>query len=104
MLEELEEDDDTTEKAIWLINCGVTENLYDLFELKTNIRVFVLDSHRPVHHKNLTELNPNVFVFLDEEEGEFTEKDLQDMFTDDEGKQEEERQLSCSCSCCCCSL
>lgn len=85
-LEEIAEDDDSTEKSIFLINCGATDNLIDVLELKQGIRVFVIDSHRPVYHKNLTDLNQNVLVFLHEDEGDFDESDLQAMFSDDEGE------------------
>ena len=33
-----------------LINCGATEDVTQLVEVQENVRVIVIDSHRPFHH------------------------------------------------------
>ena len=39
------------------INCGAGENIREMLKLKENIRITVIDAHRPIH---LSYNNPDV--------------------------------------------
>jgi CDC45-like protein len=36
--------------TVLLINCGACEDISALLNMRENVRVVVIDSHRPVHH------------------------------------------------------
>lgn len=42
-------------RTIILINCGAMEDIRALLELPPNVRVVVIDSHRPIHHSYNTD-------------------------------------------------
>lgn len=66
-----EEGDDNMRTAI-LINCGAAEDVRSLLNLyeRANVRVVIIDSHRPICHMNNVDMaTDNVVVFLDESEG-----------------------------------
>ena len=48
-------------QTLILINCGATEDVARLLDLQENVRVIVIDSHRPFHH-NFND--PNNVTFL----------------------------------------
>ncbi|KAI3436794.1 hypothetical protein D9Q98_006205 [Chlorella vulgaris] len=55
-----------------LINCGAAEDIRAQLQLdqRPNVRVVIIDSHRPICHlNNLDSEEDNVIVFLDEAEG-----------------------------------
>ncbi|PSC71473.1 cell division control 45-like protein [Micractinium conductrix] len=55
-----------------LINCGAAEDVRQLLHLeqRSNVRVIIIDSHRPICHlNNLDSEEDNIIVFLDEMEG-----------------------------------
>jgi len=37
-------------KTVFMINCGATDDVRRLCELSDNVRVVIIDSHRPVWH------------------------------------------------------
>ncbi len=55
-------------QTLVLINCGATEDLYELLDLRPAVRVVVIDSHRPIHH-SLNSRNTQVAVLVDPEDG-----------------------------------
>jgi hypothetical protein len=55
-----------------LINCGAAEDVRSLLGLydRPNVRVVIIDSHRPICHvNNFDEASDSVVVLLDESEG-----------------------------------
>ena len=60
--------DETEDRAIVLINCGGSEDVQKLLPpLAENSRVFVIDSHRPLHVNNVRASNKGVLVLYEEE-------------------------------------
>ena len=57
-------------RAVVLINCGGGEDVRGLFGLDNlpATRVFIVDAHRPLHHRNLDESEAQVLVFQDKDE------------------------------------
>mmetsp|Transcript_32116 Transcript_32116/g.102290 ORF Transcript_32116/g.102290 Transcript_32116/m.102290 type:complete len:597 (+) Transcript_32116:270-2060(+) len=55
-------------RAIVLVNCGGTEDVNELLNLKAEHRVYVIDSHRPLNLANAHAGNEKVLVFTDEAE------------------------------------
>ena len=50
-------------QTLILINCGATEDVARLLDLRDSVRVIVIDSHRPFHH-NLNDLhNKTILAF-----------------------------------------
>ena len=79
--------DDEQERAIVLINCGGTEDVREIMDLKVNCRAFVLDSHRPLNLMNVSEDNKDVYVIRDdakEGEDDFPEMDTDSDEEDDD--------------------
>ena len=58
--------DDEQNRAIVLINCGGTEGVREMMDLKVNCRAYVLDSHRPLSLQNVSEENKDVYVIRDD--------------------------------------
>lgn len=56
------------ERTVVLINCGGTEDVVDLLGLAElpGTRVLVVDSRRPLHHRNTSEENKQVLVLYDD--------------------------------------
>jgi cell division control protein 45 len=58
--------------VVVLINCGATESIRELCSLSDNVRVIIIDSHRPVYHKYTEEHNfrepGGVFVVVDDDD------------------------------------
>lgn len=55
-----------------LVNCGAAEDVRELLHLgqRMNVRVVIIDSHRPICHlNNLDSEEDSIIVFLDESEG-----------------------------------
>ena len=48
--------------TVLLINWGCSKDLRRLLKLGRNVKVFVVDSHRPIHLHNLSDENKHVFV------------------------------------------
>ena len=87
--------DDEQNRAIVLINCGGTEDVRELMDLKVNCRAYVLDSHRPLSLQNVSEENKDVYVIRDDsKEGDdyFPEMDTDSEEDDDEEKNEDEAE------------
>ena len=60
---------DTEElRTIFLINCGATENARDLCGLNENVRLVVIDSHRPIWHGYHNDLDNGTLVLLDKDD------------------------------------
>ena len=53
-------------RTIFLVNCGATEDVRKLCDLEDNlnIRIIVIDSHRPIWHGHKNEAD-HTLVFLD---------------------------------------
>ena len=86
--------DDEQERAIVLINCGGTEDVREIMDLKVNCRAFVLDSHRPLNLMNVSEDNKDVYVIRDDaKEGE---DDFPEMDTDSDEEDDDEEENSSS--------
>ena len=86
--------DDEQERAIVLINCGGTEDVREIMDLKVNCRAFVLDSHRPLDLVNVSEDNKDVYVIRDDaKEGE---DDFPEMDTDSDEEDDDEEENSSS--------
>ena len=84
--EMLGQDGDDEFRTVVLVNCGATEDIRGLLELKPEARAYVVDAHRPVHLNNLSDENQQVFVLWDEEgEGQMAEDipvDVAELFSD----------------------
>lgn len=50
--------------VVLLINWGASRNLLQLLQLGSKAQVFVVDSHRPIHLHNLSDLNPQVTILF----------------------------------------
>lgn len=57
-------------RAVVLVNCGGGEDVRGLFGLDElpSTRIFIVDAHRPLHHRNLDEQEAQVLVFQDKDE------------------------------------
>ena len=57
-------------RAVVLVNCGGGEDVRGLFGLDElpSTRIFIIDAHRPLHHRNLDEQEAQVLVFQDKDE------------------------------------
>jgi cell division control protein 45 len=87
--------DDEQNRAIVLINCGGTEDVREMMDLKVNCRAYVLDSHRPLSLQNVSEENKDVYVIRDDsKEGDdyFPEMDTDSEEDDDDEKNEDEAE------------
>lgn len=86
--------------TVLLINWGSHRDLRKLLDLSPLIRVFVVDSHRPIHLHNLSDVNDQVVVLYtkdDEEQADLTYDfdvwqlaNVSDLNSDDEGGESEE--------------
>ncbi|KAJ1919382.1 DNA replication initiation factor cdc45, partial [Tieghemiomyces parasiticus] len=56
-------------RSVICLNCGATADLADLFQLPPDVTLYVMDSHRPFHLRNLYG-NPQVVIFDDGETDE----------------------------------
>lgn len=54
--------------VILLLNWGASRNLHQLLQLGSKVKVFVVDSHRPIHLHNLSDLNPQVTVLFTQDD------------------------------------
>ena len=103
-------------RSVILINCGGSVNLQRRFgELLDNVFIYVIDSHRPIHHMNLSGNSKRVLVFggeietvddnvpdeddpddatlsEDEEDDDIEEKKSNDDERENEEKNEEEEE------------
>ncbi|OQS02862.1 cell division control protein 45 [Thraustotheca clavata] len=58
-------------RSVFLINCGAMIDIYSTMQLQgTNIKVYVIDSHRPIHLANVYDRHGTVFLFDDEAQAE----------------------------------
>lgn len=51
-----------------LINCGATDDIRSLCELPDNVRIVIIDHHRPVWHGHNVEDDTNTLVLVDEDD------------------------------------
>lgn len=65
--------------TILLLNCGGLEDMSNFINYSTCIRFFIIDSHRPIHHMNLSHSNESVVVFLPNEIDQAVKKILNDI-------------------------
>ena len=58
------------ERAVVLLNCGATDDLGEALGLTEmgGARAWVIDCHRPINHRNLSESNRRVAVLVDDED------------------------------------
>ena len=65
-----QEEEGDEPRAVVLINCGGGEDVRGLFGLDSlpSTRVFIMDAHRPLHHRNLDQNESQVLVFQDKDE------------------------------------
>ncbi|PKU77191.1 cell division control protein 45 homolog [Dendrobium catenatum] len=54
--------------SLLLINWGCHRDLHRLLNLSSEVRVFVIDSHRPIHLHNLSKQNDQIIVLYTEED------------------------------------
>jgi cell division control protein 45 len=52
-------------RSVVMLNCGAIVNLPEILELPEDVRVIVLDSHRPVHLSNVYTVAEQIVVFND---------------------------------------
>ncbi|CAK4713448.1 unnamed protein product [Aphanomyces euteiches] len=80
-------------RSIFLINCGAMVDVYSSLKL-TDQKVYVIDSHRPLHLANVYDRHGIVVLFDDEgqAEGDFPEdgSDIEAIEQEDEGDEEED--------------
>ncbi|KAL3155459.1 hypothetical protein ABBQ38_011015 [Trebouxia sp. C0009 RCD-2024] len=76
-------------QTLILINCGATEDVAKLLDITSNIRVIVIDSHRPFHH-NLNDENTNFMAFCNPADGTCDDVPEADMSSDSEEEEEQE--------------
>ncbi|OQR98084.1 cell division control protein 45 [Achlya hypogyna] len=58
-------------RSIFLINCGAMIDIFSTLQLQgQNIKVYVVDSHRPIHLANVYDRHGTVFLFDDEAQAE----------------------------------
>jgi cell division control protein 45 len=73
-------------KTVFMINCGATEDIRSVCKFSPNVRVIIIDSHRPIWHGYNTE-DQEVVVVVDDDDpvaiGEIPEYRPQD---DKQGK------------------
>lgn len=50
------------------INCGATEDVRSLCELPPNIRIIILDKHRPVWHGHNNDEDQDTLVLVDDDD------------------------------------
>ncbi|KAG2445370.1 hypothetical protein HYH02_008835 [Chlamydomonas schloesseri] len=55
-------------KTVVLINCGATDDVRSLCELPDNVRIVIIDHHRPVWHGHNVEDDTNTLVLVDEDD------------------------------------
>lgn len=56
-------------QTLILINCGATEDVAKLLDLQENVRVIVIDSHRPFHHNLNDPDNKIILAFCNPADG-----------------------------------
>lgn len=93
-----------TPLTLLLINWGCHRDLRKLLSLSPSMRVFVVDSHRPIHLHNLSDGNDKVVVLYtkdDEEQADLTYDfdiwqlaNVSDLNSDDEGGEESDEEVS----------
>jgi len=49
--------------SVFLVNCGGRVALESRLDLRPGVYVYLVDSHRPIHHKNLAAENKQIVVF-----------------------------------------
>lgn len=59
---------DDAERSIILVNCGATEDITRTLSCGPGIRIYVLDSHRPLNIRNAERENSQVLVICDDAE------------------------------------
>ena len=52
-----------------LINCGATEDVARLVDQDENVRIIVIDSHRPFHHNFNNTADFNLLAFCNPDDG-----------------------------------
>ena len=69
---------DDAERSVVLVNCGATEDIREKLSCGPGIRVYVFDSHRPLHMRNAQKENSQVLVICGEEDSahEYVEEGL----------------------------
>ncbi|EQC35468.1 hypothetical protein SDRG_07176 [Saprolegnia diclina VS20] len=82
-------------RSVFLINCGAMIDVYSTMQLGgRNIKVYVIDSHRPLHLANVYDRHGTVFLFDDEAQAEddFPEDgpDIEAIEQDDEEEEDDE--------------
>ncbi|GFR43350.1 hypothetical protein Agub_g4421 [Astrephomene gubernaculifera] len=55
-------------KTVLLVNCGATEDVRSLCNLPSNIRIVILDHHRPVWHGHNNEDDMDTLVLVDDDD------------------------------------
>lgn len=56
-------------QSLILINCGATEDVAKLLDLQENVKVIVIDSHRPFHHNLNDPDNKTILAFCNPADG-----------------------------------
>lgn len=57
-------------RSIFLLNCGASVDMLSFFQfdpLVTNKAIYIIDSHRPFHLKNISDQSGHLFVIGDED-------------------------------------
>jgi cell division control protein 45 len=53
-----------------MINCGGIIDIYQYLEVDDDVKIYIIDSHRPLNLDNLHDSKRNVCVFDDDDETE----------------------------------
>lgn len=56
-------------RTLILINCGATEDVAQLLNLDENVRIIVIDRHRPFHHNLNNDGDHSILAFCNPEDG-----------------------------------
>ncbi|KAF5837908.1 CDC45 family [Dunaliella salina] len=55
-------------KSVFMINCGATDDVRQHCDLSDNVRLVIIDSHRPIWHGYNVEEDQNTLVVLDDDD------------------------------------
>ncbi|KAL6764800.1 CDC45 family [Haematococcus lacustris] len=55
-------------KTVLMINCGATEDVRTLCNISLNVRIIIIDSHRPIWHGHNVEGDQNTIAVLDDDD------------------------------------
>jgi cell division control protein 45 len=81
-------------RSVLLLNCGGKKDISKFKEVPFGVRFYVIDAHRPIHHKNLSSFNTSVVVFMPNEINGVTKEFIKNMISLESKKSLETRKKS----------